>query len=38
MKWKIRNNVPFGRKFKLKTEFDLKILEAELLLNFGQIY
>jgi hypothetical protein len=35
---KIRNNVPFGNKFKFKTEFELKFLEAKQLLNLGQIY
>jgi hypothetical protein len=34
----IRNNFPFGHKFKFETEVELKFLEAKLLLNLGQIY
>jgi hypothetical protein len=29
--WKTRNNFDFGRRFKFVIEFELKILEAELL-------
>jgi hypothetical protein len=32
IEWKIRN------KFKLETEFELKFLEAKLLLNLGQFF
>jgi hypothetical protein len=28
VEWKIRNNFSFGRKFKCKTEIELKFLEA----------
>jgi hypothetical protein len=35
---KIRNNLTFGHEFKFETEFELKFLEAKLLLNLGQIY
>jgi hypothetical protein len=35
---KIGNNIPFGHKFKFESELELKILEAKLLLNLGQIY
>jgi hypothetical protein len=38
IEWKIRNNFTFGRKLKFETEFEIKILEVELLLNLGQIY
>jgi hypothetical protein len=30
---KIRNNFPFGQKFKFQIEFELKFLEVKLLLN-----
>jgi hypothetical protein len=36
--WMIWNNFPFGHKFKFETEFELKFLEAKLILNLGQIY
>jgi hypothetical protein len=32
------NNCPFGRKFKFQIEFELKFLEAKLLLNLNLIY
>jgi hypothetical protein len=32
---KIRNNLIFGHEFKFETEFELKFLEAKLLLNLG---
>jgi hypothetical protein len=32
---KIRNNVPFGSKFKVETEIELKIWEIKLLLNLN---
>jgi hypothetical protein len=35
---KIRNMFTFGDKFKCETEFELKFLEAKVLLNLGQIY
>jgi hypothetical protein len=35
---KIGNNFPFGSKSKFVKEFELKILESELLWNLGQIY
>jgi hypothetical protein len=38
IEWKIRDNFPFGHKFKFDTEFELKFLEEKLLLNLGQIY
>jgi hypothetical protein len=38
IEWKIRNNVPFGHKFKFEIECELKFLEPKLLLNLGQIY
>jgi hypothetical protein len=38
MECRIRNNFPFGSKFKFEREFNLKILEAKLLLNLDQIY
>jgi hypothetical protein len=36
--WVIRNNFPFGHKFKFDPEFELKFLQEKLLLNLGQIY
>jgi hypothetical protein len=33
--WKIRNNFYFVIKLKFETEYELKILEAELFLNFN---
>jgi hypothetical protein len=38
IKWKIGNDIYFGNNFKCETEFELKFLEAKLLLNLGQIY
>jgi hypothetical protein len=32
---KIRNNFPFGDKFKFKIEFDLKVMEAKIAFEFG---
>jgi hypothetical protein len=32
---KIRNNFPFGSKFKFQTKFELKFLEVKLLLNLN---
>jgi hypothetical protein len=32
------NNFHFGQKLKCQNEFNLKFLEARLLLNLGQIY
>jgi hypothetical protein len=32
----MRNNFPCGSKFKFKTKVEIKILEAELLLNLGK--
>jgi hypothetical protein len=29
IEWKIRNNVPFGKKFKFEREFELKILKEK---------
>jgi hypothetical protein len=34
----MRNNFPFGIKFKFETKFEIKILETKLLLHLGQIY
>jgi hypothetical protein len=35
---KIGNIFPFGSKIKFETGFELKIQEAKLFLNLGQIY
>jgi hypothetical protein len=35
---KIGNIIPFGSKIKFETGFELKIQEAKLFLNLGQIY
>jgi hypothetical protein len=32
------NNFPFGNKLKFERKLELKILDAELLLNLSQIY
>jgi hypothetical protein len=34
----MRNNFPFGSKFKFEIEIELKFLEEKLLLNLGKIY
>jgi hypothetical protein len=34
----LRNNFPFGIKFKFEIEFELKILKSELFLNLISIY
>jgi hypothetical protein len=36
VEWKIRNNFPSGSKLKFRTEFELKFLGAELLLNLAK--
>jgi hypothetical protein len=38
VEWKIRNNFPFGDKFKFESELKLTTLESKLLLNLCQIY
>jgi hypothetical protein len=38
IEWMIRNNFPFGSKFKFETKIKLKFLEVKLFLNLGQIY
>jgi hypothetical protein len=37
IEWKVTNNFLFGRKFKFQTEFELKFLEAKLLVNLHWI-